>query len=60
MSFGKLAKRTLPFLVRYRSNLEPSLPGLLGAGEVNRARGGAPSHRVFVQVEKGGGWIGSG
>lgn len=56
-SFARHAKRSMPFLSRYRASLVPSLPGIMSKQEVGRAGGDPPNHAVLLSTG-GDGWLG--
>lgn len=56
LSFSRLARRSLPFIARYRSSLRALPPGILDAGGLDALVGPAPSYFVELSATKGRGW----
>lgn len=54
--FARLARRSLPFLARYRTTLLPAPAGLVSSGQLAEAAGDPPNFAVQLQAKVGGGW----
>ncbi len=57
--FSRQARRSLPFLTRYRSGLAPSVPGVISAQGVGRVAGDPPSFGLMLSAPNSGGWLGA-
>ncbi len=55
-AFARLARRSLPFLARYRTSIVPAPAGLAPGDKLGELAGGPPSFAILMTAKVGSGW----